>query len=342
MDLERLYTELKQRIDKVDFTLLWKGFQPLKYALYTDTECFFDGAYIEKTDVFLANTAIEYQGEYIAIWHVSEEEDLDTLASLMIHEMFHAYQMMNHDSRFPAELEALTKYQYSAENLSIKLEENKLIAELVDQFDQERFERLMELRKFRLIHYPYEFRYEAAVEQIEGTANYVELRALKQISQEKYQQSLKCMQMEICKPSSLMPIRIDSYSIGALLFMILKENDLFDFEPFSQMTTAEAVVQNVDAPTMQNKIDKDVVAVIEAYYKRSEEFIQSSLSKNQCVVEGDYELRGVNIYNARYQDGFIVTTYFVMYEENGENKLLQGDFVVKLNKENKVEKIYEM
>ena len=43
MGLERLYYEVKSYIDKVDFSKLWRGFEPLKFALYTDSECFFDG-----------------------------------------------------------------------------------------------------------------------------------------------------------------------------------------------------------------------------------------------------------------------------------------------------------
>ena len=58
MNLESLYFEVKKYIDQVDFSKLWRGFEPLKFALYTERECFFDGAYIEKSDAFLANTSI--------------------------------------------------------------------------------------------------------------------------------------------------------------------------------------------------------------------------------------------------------------------------------------------
>ena len=48
MDLKRLYYEVKNYIDMVDFSKLWRGFEPLKFALYTENECFFDG----KTRIF--------------------------------------------------------------------------------------------------------------------------------------------------------------------------------------------------------------------------------------------------------------------------------------------------
>ena len=112
MDLKKLYYEVKSYIDIVDFSKLWRGFESLKFALYSDNECFFDGAYIEKTDVFLANTSIVYNGEWIAIWNVQEEMNPIVLTSKIIHEMFHGFQMMHNDSRFSDELDALYNYKY--------------------------------------------------------------------------------------------------------------------------------------------------------------------------------------------------------------------------------------
>ena len=132
--LEERYYIIKKYIEKVDFDLLWKGFKPLKYALYNETECFYDGKYIEKSADFLANTSIKYNGEYIAIWNVMEDLDPIILTSKIIHEMFHGFQNINGESRFPNELEALFNYKYDDENLSIKLEEAKLTLKLLDSF----------------------------------------------------------------------------------------------------------------------------------------------------------------------------------------------------------------
>ena len=148
MDLEKLYYEIKNYIEIVDFSKLWRGFEPLKFALYTDSECFFDGMYIEKTDLFLGNTAILYNGEWIAIWNVQEEMNPIVLTSKMIHEMFHGFQMMNHDGRFPDELDALYNYKYEEGNLNLKLMENQLLCHLSTRFDKEMFEEFLKIRKY--------------------------------------------------------------------------------------------------------------------------------------------------------------------------------------------------
>lgn len=40
MDLSVAWQELRTRVDRVDFSRLWRGFQPTKFAVYNDTECF--------------------------------------------------------------------------------------------------------------------------------------------------------------------------------------------------------------------------------------------------------------------------------------------------------------
>ena len=76
MDLEALYTQVDEKISSLDLNGVWPGFKPLKFALYDDEKCFFDGRYIEKADEFCANTSIEYHGEQIAIWMVRERMDI--------------------------------------------------------------------------------------------------------------------------------------------------------------------------------------------------------------------------------------------------------------------------
>ena len=92
--LEDLYNQIKEIICALDFEAIWKGFRPYKFALYNDTECFFDGKYIEKTSDFCANTSITFQGEIIAIWKVEVELEIPIFVSKIVHEMFHAFVLI--------------------------------------------------------------------------------------------------------------------------------------------------------------------------------------------------------------------------------------------------------
>lgn len=342
MNLEEIYYGIKKIIDTVDFSLLWDGFIPLRFAVYNKEECFFDGSYIPKTDVFIANTAIMYNDEYIAIWNIIDEIDLEVLASKLIHEMFHAYQMKNNESRFINEIEALVKYNYSAVNLSIKMEENTLLCNLIRNFNRDDFSRFLSLRKYRLLNFEYEYRYESSIEQIEGSATYVELNALKQISDEKYNLKVEGMLNEICNTKNYFPIRIVSYSVGALVFELLKKNNIFCFESFSKEPVAISFLKDELEYNGQLPYFSEIESIINDYNNVTDKIIQQTLLSNNCVLVGEYELLGVNVYNARYYNNYIVSTYFVMFMNNGCESVLYGDFVIKINSENKINKVYKI
>lgn len=48
-NLEELYNQVAEAIATLDFERIWEGFKPLKFALYDDEKCYFDGGYVEKT-----------------------------------------------------------------------------------------------------------------------------------------------------------------------------------------------------------------------------------------------------------------------------------------------------
>lgn len=341
IDLLSLYSEIKQLMEKVDFSMLWRGFKPLRFALYNETQCCFDGEYIEKTDEFLANTAIEYEGEHIAIWDVMEPQDAKVLASKMIHEMFHAYQHICGETRFPDEAQALLSYRYSAENLSIKAEEDALIAALTHDFDEEGFERLLRLRRFRHDRFPYEYAYEAAIEQIEGSDRFVELNALKQLSDEKYDKSLSASRKEVGDPLSLLPVRVVSYEIGALMLMLLKEHTNLDFETPSDVPFAIEMlscVQNGETVPVNDRIE----GLIRAYHDKTDAIVQRAKEAGRIEAEGDFDLPMVNIYDARCHGGFIVSRFFALYYDAGAPVVLNGDFVIELNGGDRAVRIYRL
>lgn len=340
INLEQVYDTILEHIKTMDFSKLWNGFQPLRFALYTADECFFDGAYVVKTDEFLGNTAISYHGEMIAIWNVSEEVDSRILASKLIHEMFHGFQQLNHESRFPDELDALYRYRYEDLNLSLKLEENRLLADLLEQFDAEKWSTLLKMRRLRANRFPYEYRYEACIEQIEGTAEFVELNALKQLSTELYLQKRALLQHRITDKSNLLPIRIISYDVGALLLLLCNEQGLPYQSDFVNTTFSESLIE--DLPAYNGPVEQTMKPCLDGYYEAASRVISQAIAKNDVVAEGMYDLLGVNVYNAVYDQNHIISRYFVMYGEDSNRRVEYGDFVIETNEYKKASKIYRI
>lgn len=343
MDLQALYEQVKESIDRVDLQKIWPGFSPLKFALYDQENCFFDGRYIEKTDAFCANTSICFRGEQIAIWMVSGEPDVIVLASKLVHEMFHGFQTLRGWDSWPDEMDALFNYRYDPENLSLKLRENELLCALLCRFDQDSFRELLGIRKYRSEAFPYEFSYESKVEEIEGTANYVEWQVLRQLDPEKASALTDEMRGTLTKPERLFPIRISSYQSGALMIHALLSAGLYAFDPGERPAILPVLRKAAfpdDGRLAGRAHLREATEAAEAFRKRTAEIIRSALSGNEVVLSGPLELAGVNVYNARCYDGYLTSTYFLMYRENEENKLLQGDFVIRMKDQKTIDTVY--
>ncbi len=343
MDLESLYYQVKETISSLDLGSVWPGFEPLKFALYDEKNCFFDGGYVEKTNDFCANTSIVYKGEQIAIWMVQEELDLSVLTSKLVHEMFHGYQRIKGWDCWPNEMEALYRYRYDAENLALKLRENELLLAMIDGFDSEALRELLAHRKLRSVRFPYEFEYESRVEEIEGTANYVEWQVLKQLDRDKAVELTGRMCALMTKPEYLFPIRISSYFTGALMINALRGAGTYPFETGRRPVILRELEKT--GPSDGNfpgkaELLRAASEAITAFNAETDEIIRSTLEKNMLILNGPLELTGVNVYNARCLDGFITSTYFLAYRENGEDKMLPGNFVIKMQDEKTIAAVY--
>lgn len=339
--LEKLYREINGMIGEVDFGRLCGGFKPLKFALYDDESCFFDGGYIEKTDDFLANTSIEFRGGQIAIWNVSDDIDPEILVSKLIHEMFHGYQRICGESRYPNELSALINYRYSPELLAVKAAENALLVSLDRDFDESGFQRLLGYKKYRQSRFPGEFSYDAAVEQIEGSAGYIELEALRQISPDKYAASLQAAYDRVRRTENLIPARIIAYDTGALFIRLLLGHTDVDFGAFSDTPFAAAAIKDVHEAAPIPQPGPELSDMASDYAARTDRIISEALTRGKCVAKGDFELLGVNVYDARYGGGYIVSRCFVAYSDGGQ-VVRHGDFVIRIDEDYRVREIYRL
>ncbi len=343
MNLERIYHSIYQRLTKIDFERLWLGFRLVKFAVYDDTQCIFDGQLIPKSEEFLANTSILYQGEYIAIWKITEDEstiDFDVLTSKLVHEMFHAFQQRSRENRYPNELEAVQRYRYESGNLSGKLHEARLLRECLEHHSESTFKAFLQSRQVRCQAFPYEATYEAQIEQIEGSAQYVELLALTQLNAEKGRLAWERVVDSILDPQRYFPIRMISYSIGAVVLRVLKQQGLMDQVIQSALPFALAMVEGVEPSTQPILNHEAMEQHITAYRSVTSTIIQKALEKQETVLEGDYPLLGLNVYNARCEGKFVTSTYFVMVEVEAQSKVLSGDFVIELNEHARVFRVY--
>ena len=344
INLERLYDQLCGSINTLDLDAVWKGFRPLKFALYNDTECFFDGRYIEKTADFCANTVIEYNGDKIAIWYAETEMDIPKFTSCIVHEMFHAFQEKQGWDCWPNEMEALYKYNYNEENLKIKLHENKLLLELLEGFDADKYNELLTCRKYRSEKFPYEFSYECCGEEIEGSANYVEWQVLRQLDEKEADKLVSDMRKTMLRPEYFFPIRISGYYTGALLINAMVRAGGYNYGP-KDRPVIKQILEHMDSVSAVNvgtgAEQKAVSEALSSFMSESKRIVETAVKANEVVLEGPVKMGSVNIYDARCYNGYLTSRFFLMYLENGEKKVIRDNYVIKMRDEGLIDKVYK-
>ena len=318
MKLDKLYGLVSKAVSSLDLAGIWPGFSPLRFALYDKDACFFNGSYIEKTDAFCANTAIVYQGEPIAIWTVDGEPDISVLTAKIVHEMFHAYQIGQGWDCWADEMDALYRYEYDTESLALRLRENELLLSLAEHFDEGALRELLSHRKRRSEEHPYEFSYESKIEEIEGSAAYVEWRVLRQLDEHAAAAMTGRMRAAVTQPEALFPIRVSCYYTGALMIHALLAAGMYSFTP-PERPAVSSVLRNI-SPSDGGFPGKDaccqkVSGALAAFHKESEAIIHTALDRNEVALEGPAELLGVNIFDARFYRGYMTSRYFLQYRD---------------------------
>ena len=351
MELSFAYDQVLSRLERLDFPALFRGFRRFPFALYNDSEAYLDGERIEKPAVFLANTSVMYNGRHTAIWNMMEETyDFDVLASKLAHEMFHAFQNENGEKRWADERAALTEYRYEEANFAAKLEEAACIRRCLAGYDREAYDRLISLRRARMERFPFEYGYEARIEQIEGSANYVEMEALAQLDRDKAARRRGEALDAIADPARYFPVRAVTYTTGALFLACLNRYSDIDTETFSDTPFSVEAIEGA-APCPLPEADARVASCLEMWRTRTREKVSRALDKNEIVLDSPGSLAAWNVYDGYWNGTYALLTYFLGYIEGtglpetkeealSRMKMIYGDFVAEMDRDMTLRRVW--
>lgn len=186
----------------------WPGFELVAYAIYDKSNVYLFNHpkfsnnpsctyHILKWDTeFTADTIIMYEEYPTAIVNMDHYKEYEDLFSMLVHELFHGYQYIKDEKRFPDEMMGIT-YPLSKENVELRNQEraNLYCAMLENNLINKKqylnaFIALREKRAAKIEEY---LTYENLIETIEGPAWYVELKAYSEKSPLDYDSVLKSM-----------------------------------------------------------------------------------------------------------------------------------------------------
>ena len=351
MELAQAYREIERRLDRIDFPALYRGFSRFPFALYNDTQAYTAGGYIEKPGNFIGNTSVKADGTDTAIWMLGEDPgDLDVLASKIVHEMLHAFQNASGEKRWADERAALVKYRYEEANLAGRLEETKCIRECLEQDAPKAFARLLGLRKARMERFPFEYDYEARIEQIEGTAHFAENGALAQLAPEKAEKSRERMLADLSDPAKYFPVRAITYLSGAAFIACLRKYTDMDTDTMTDTPFAVAAITGAE-PCDLPESDPGAAKCLAEWKKASRDVVNRTIAKGEVVLEGTNRMICWNVYDGTWDGQYAVLTSFIGYIEGDEMpqtdeelfakmKMLNGSFVAELDGELRLGRVW--
>lgn len=167
----------------------WPSFNLTAYGIYDDEKMLLFGhpgyrsanpyTVIEKPSID-ADTIIMLEGYPTAIVKYERYPNFESLYSILAHELFHGYQHLQGENRFPNEVLGIT-YPLSLKNIELRsLERTNLYHAVFCKNNNERkrlIDQFVSIREKRKWIVPDHIEYENLVETVEGPAWYVEMKA---------------------------------------------------------------------------------------------------------------------------------------------------------------------
>lgn len=340
--MKELYNSIELELDKVKYNALWPGFSRMEFAIYNKEKVFLKNEEIPYDERFLGNTSIDYNGRNLPIWYIEDpnQEESRELASNIVHEMFHSYQISNNEARFPNDLKGLD-YPMELENYEIKYKENTLLVEAINSNDRDKqyniLKEIIALRMLRLQKYGDIIRYEFGIETIEGSAEYCGAKALKDISGELYEKRIdnykKILSEDI---SMLFDIRRNCYYTGTLFLLLLEELEM----PFTHGITGskETIFEEILDKLEYGEANADDIkdSKVEKYFiehmKERESKFEDFFNEPYVKYEGDFYICGYDPMNMIKRKDEILCNHLIMLKDKVSQKQLfiKGPVIVKL------------
>ncbi len=326
MNLKEIYARVDSILDTLDFDALLEGFHKYRFAVYNSREICLDGKLIPYEDSFRGNTSLLYSGEYIAIWDIefSPMEDMETLAYLLVHEMFHCHQFSNGEARFPSDF-ALLRYPSDPDNFTKKYNENRYLADACEHCDVSKLQKFAALRAQRLSAYPEMVAQELRAETIEGMAEFIGLKALQTISREKYSSQVRDCIGKLREESGLLfDVRRISYYTGVVFLLSLDalgrkiENDFK-----STLTVYEQNLVDTRGATVQVRPYDFIGEKHTALLAEKEAKIAGHMA-HALYVPCNAFICGYDPMNMFRVRDMVYCSHFVCLDENGRTKAINN------------------
>lgn len=228
---------LSEDLVKTNLQTYWPNFEKVAFALYDEHDVYLfnhpkykngrenNYHYLKWDDQFVGCTLILYEDYPTAIVDMNFFDNYDELYATLIHELFHGYQYIQGETRFPDETKGVT-FPLSKENIQLRNEEREFLYKAILENDLNKkkdyvksFISIREKRAGQIADY---LLYEKRMETVEGPAWYVELKAYIESSGLEAETVIQKYGENLMDPyDSTLNIRQSCYSSGLAICLLL-------------------------------------------------------------------------------------------------------------------------
>lgn len=328
-----------------DLDVFWPGFKKAAFAVYDENNVYlfnhpaFNDSQGYQTlkwnEQFTGETLILYEEYPTAIVNLELHKDYESLFSILIHELFHGYQYLIGEKRFPNEMLGFM-YPLSKENIEIRNQERENLFHALmtkNSADQaEYLNRFIALREKRASEIEEYLEFENLIETVEGPAWYVELKAYSHKSSQPYESVLKKYgQSLIDKLESSLNIRRSCYSSGLFMCLLLdqlsprwqetffvSENSLFEF--FKEQ------YKSLNISTIESfQISDETEEIVHTINKSKQSEFESFVSQDgiYLYIEGNIRTASFDPMNIIALEDKLLHKNFIKVLMNNEAYLIQ-------------------
>ena len=316
--MEKLIVNIKSILEKVDFNAIWQGFVPCDFALFDQNTVYMHDRQIPRDNRFMGNTAIIFEDKPLAIWYVENPnmEDTELLASGLVHEMFHAFQKQQGESRYPNEF-SIFAYPQILENYQLKQAENHYLSKAFAENSLMDLEQFVTLRRARGHIIGDIIQQEMLCETEEGMAEYAGLMALSQINRSKFMENIEHHMICLRNPDDLFNIRRISYSVGCIMCLTMKSIGI-NFH--HQLSDSRMLFDFI--PAGKNPVEVRFKQFKHERQRQFDEFLASHNEKIGC----DTQITGFDPMNMVRLGDKILCSRFVMLD----GEFIQGPVMLEM------------
>jgi len=345
MNIDQICQEIKMKMGQINWHSYWPNFKPVAYSIYNKDHVFLfnhpafsdqnEPSRFEWEEQFVGDTLILFKDYPTAIVNIDRYQSFNQLFAVLMHELFHGYQSLMDETRFPDELSAVS-YPLEIENIELRTKERYCLDQALHEEEPNKrmghLQAFVEYRTKRESILKDSIQYEYMIESVEGPAWYIELLALVEVGDHTFADQLTPYRHSLLDAyESNLHLRRSCYSSGLFMCLLLEkldpqwkgifiQSELSLYQLLTHYIDQDHVMKQEENEDQSHQANKVYHYVHQQKSKKIDEFDQCGGYK--LMIEGDMKATFFDPMNMINVGDKLLHRYFVKLQINQQDYLI--------------------